>query len=715
MQAGWSRRFHLLALPMAILALTLTQQSDASAPPQGGQRPGPAILHAPPARAPQLENARPWRAAPLLASGTSAYRNGEFLYQDYLYDDYGAGSAYTYPTGSGYHGNAADLVEIRVKLLRDALAVRLTYNSMANPKLVAATLALGTSAQPRQLPYGANTTAPAAVFVTEWGDAGVATNAATGRPLAGHVSVHTDLRRRQVDVRVPFSTFDPRSRSVRMAVGTGLWDRTAHRYLLPQQTADATHPGGSRSGAPSAFFNVGFRYDEPWAGSTSGGPGMWHESQQASALASGDLSPFFADVDFRKLARGTKDDLTGRRGGAPTSGSMSLVFASHFVQGQGRGVNSYGCHQPCPDQVPDYPGQLQPYSAYVPDGPAPKGGWGLVLNLHESGGNYNPGTGLVEPVGDHAHAIVIRPEGRGPSQWYWNAAAADAFEAWADASRRWPLNRTRTYVFGVSMGGYGTYKLGLTYPDLFARAATVVGCVSADTSNVGSPQPSGSGPATNVIPMAASLRHVPLRAYIGAADPVCAVTLQTQLRQTIDALGYRYQWVTEPTSHEGFIGVDYRKIGDFFAGATVVRDPAHISYVVNGAMDQRRFGVEADHVYWISGITLKNRSGESPEGSLDVVSGGLGIGDPLASATQTSAGVEGSWTMLPYVQQSRDWGSAANRPATDTLALIAHNVSRLVIDRQRARLTCGARLQVRTDVPMTITPTGCHRAMSFKP
>src|SRR6266700_5526968 len=55
-------------------------------------RPGPAILYAPPPRAPQLENAPggPWHAKPILISGTTAYREGEFLYQDFLFDDRGA-------------------------------------------------------------------------------------------------------------------------------------------------------------------------------------------------------------------------------------------------------------------------------------------------------------------------------------------------------------------------------------------------------------------------------------------------------------------------------------------------------------------------------------------------------------------------------------------------------------------------------------------------
>src|SRR6266436_5817690 len=55
-----------------------------------GPRPGPDILYAPPAKAPQLENTGPWKAAPILVSGASAYRDGEFLYQDFLDDDHGA-------------------------------------------------------------------------------------------------------------------------------------------------------------------------------------------------------------------------------------------------------------------------------------------------------------------------------------------------------------------------------------------------------------------------------------------------------------------------------------------------------------------------------------------------------------------------------------------------------------------------------------------------
>jgi hypothetical protein len=53
-------------------------------------RPVPAVLYEPLAHAPQLEDAPGgiWHGRPILVSGSSAYRRGEFLYQGYLNDDH---------------------------------------------------------------------------------------------------------------------------------------------------------------------------------------------------------------------------------------------------------------------------------------------------------------------------------------------------------------------------------------------------------------------------------------------------------------------------------------------------------------------------------------------------------------------------------------------------------------------------------------------------
>src|SRR4051812_24713035 len=84
----------LLAGAAATLVLAATT-ADAATPKSlpsvaSGARPGPDLLYAPAANAPQLNNAGVWKAAPILVSGAQAYRAGEFLYQDFLYDDHGA-------------------------------------------------------------------------------------------------------------------------------------------------------------------------------------------------------------------------------------------------------------------------------------------------------------------------------------------------------------------------------------------------------------------------------------------------------------------------------------------------------------------------------------------------------------------------------------------------------------------------------------------------
>src|SRR3954451_21173778 len=127
-----------------------------------GPRPGPDILYDAPATAPQLTNAGIWKAQPILVSGSGAYRSGEYLYQDFLYDDHGAREAfdptdpraagdtfqkpngtYTYPTDRAYASNAADLVELRVRPLSATTAFRITLNTLKDPSLFAFTIALG--------------------------------------------------------------------------------------------------------------------------------------------------------------------------------------------------------------------------------------------------------------------------------------------------------------------------------------------------------------------------------------------------------------------------------------------------------------------------------------------------------------------------------------------------------------------------------------------
>ena len=64
-------------------------------------------------------------------------------------------------------------------------------------------------------------------------------------------------------------------------------------------------------------------------------PAWWRENAQAHALTTGDISQFFANVDFNKLAAQVDDDMPGQPGGVPQTGPIDRILASHFETEQG--------------------------------------------------------------------------------------------------------------------------------------------------------------------------------------------------------------------------------------------------------------------------------------------------------------------------------------------------------------------------------------------
>ncbi len=729
---------------LAALALPGTAIAAGDSLYQGpGPQPGPNILYSAPATAPQLENAGDWNAKPILISGASAYRQGEFLYQDYLYDDHGARGAsrdpgdprisndsfslpngtYTYPTNPAYANNAADLVELRVKPVPSATNFRITLNSLTDPSLVATTIAIGSSPEPRAFPYGANATAPAQFFLTVHGDHADLRRAATGQLVTPAPQVSISLRRRQIRVLVPHQAWNPGEQTVRLAAGVGLWNKSANRYLVPGAAATATRPGGAAGlSSPTAFFNAAFRFNEPWQhvfppNTVVGDPAWWRDRAQGTALAKGDLSPFHADVDFAKLDAGVTDDMHGKPQGVPTSGPMDRILASHFETKQGTDYSTT-CTS-ANDCQGELRGRLQPYAIYVPKKPAPSRGYGLTLLLHSLGAAYNQfaDNRNQSQLGERGPgSIVITPEGRGPDGWYYGHAGADTFEVWADVARHYRLDPGWTSISGYSMGGYGTYKFAAQFPDLFARANPVVGPPGLGVWVPPAP-PQPGGDASNTNRMLASVRNIPFLIWDGTEDELVPVLGATTQAQTFDGLGYRYVY-------DLFTGADHfaLALNDQFAPAAsflgtyrVDRNPAHVTYVVNPKMDFAAAGTVADHAYWLSGLKLRNSSGNAPLGKVDARSDAFGHGDPVKNPTQTKAGAlqGGNLAAMPYVERSKSWGAAPQTTARNVLHLNVHNLAQVTVSTARARLSCHSTLAVTTDGPLTVTLAGCGRTLHF--
>lgn len=710
---------------------------------RSGALPGPALLYADRVVAPPLRNAGPWQARPILVSGATSYRRGEWLYQDFLQDDHGARGVpdpsspydtgthtfspafgtFTYPDDPVYADNAADLVELRVKPLARATAFRVTFNTMKDPARAAFTIALGgEEGASVPWPHGAGVSSPAELFLTWHGD--TAELATTSGPLASPVQglgidVAVDRARHQVEVRVPHALWDPGRRTVRTTIGTGLWDQDAGQYLAPTTgPRSATTPGGgSPSGA--AIVNVGPRLDEPQplvAGATiadtavgaAATTAFWRERQQGTQLALGDVTPFAADVDFGKLHRGVRDDSA-----VPRRGSINRILSSRFSFGQGIDPDtvcfSLGgaaapdgpSYAPAADCTGRFAGPLQAYTVYVPRGPKPAMGWGMTLLMHSLSANHNQyaATRNQSQLGERSGgSVVVTPSGRGPDGFYAGAAEADLFETWADVARHYDLQPRWVAASGYSMGGFGTYRLLARWPDLFGRGFPVVGL-----------------PGT-VSDQLRSLRHNPLMTWTAAEDELVPLPEQRAAVAGLTDAGVRFRsWTFGTADHLTLAANNEYAPGAAFLGhALAARDPRHVTYVVDRREDTRIGGVRADHAWWLSGI--RPADPERP-GTVDARSLATRRGTPAPQDVVPGAGVltGGQDQALAYASEDRGWERAPRRRPRDALRLRATGIERVVVDVRRAGLTCGARVRVATDTPVTVVLAGCDRRVTARP
>jgi poly(3-hydroxybutyrate) depolymerase len=652
-----------------------------------------------------------------MISGATAYRGGEYLYQDWLLDDRGL----TYPSDARYAGNAADIVEVRVRMLAGATAIRITYNTMVDPDAVASTISLGDSAVPYPMPHGAGASARAAVFVTAHGCTGDAVRAIDGRPLAGRVQVRTDHPRRQVEVRIPFSQFDPRGKSVHVGAASGLWHHESGKYLRPDP-------------AKPAFFNAAFRAYGPWVQNT------WMDASQSAALTRGDLSPLHAVIDFESLAQGVRDDTR-----IPRTGPMNRILVSHFEPVQGRGSDNFGtndgldpdlaaaggacsgtqCTSPCelPHCTPAYSQRLQPYSVYVPRNARPASGFGLVVSLHGAGSNYNhfEAGGPADPLltrqmlAEAGHpSIMVMPQARGPNAFYKDLPAADVFEVMADIASYYRLDPRRYVLTGSSMGGYGTYKFGVPYPDLWGAIIPNVPAVGARGSTDAAFLPEAVGPVDPVfLALLKSLRHVPVLATQGLADPLAPVQNTAAEAQTLQRLGYRQDHWWFDGTHEEFRYWVKEAYAHLSRQAQVERSPRHVTYVVNGGFDELpELGMRADHAYWTSGLVLRVPSLQL--GTLDAHSHGAPGTAQTAGPVTSDAGdsINGS---RAYVRQTTTWTPGPQLARRNLLEVTATNVAAMTVHVERAGLGCDADLKIVTDGPLEVTLIGrsCRTVRSF--
>jgi dienelactone hydrolase len=644
-------------------------------------------LTAVPALFPATASDEPWVGRPSLIGGVGRYDAGEWIYNDFVYDDYGADTApggqpnvvslaptsgdMRYPDGDDYRDNAADISEVRVRAVGDDLQVRVELQTLVNP----ATTAL-------------------------W----VNVNDAERVVSASDANAAIDTAANTITFSIPGAAALP---TVRLNIGAGLHDgngalragQAGSAYL----NSGAITTGGSTS---NRLFDLAFnsRALEPRGGA-------WNEDAQSVALAGAQrftLLPFAQAID---------------------TGLLKSAAVTPVPSDPGYYVRLFESRQDIREGVagsfPQYGGRLQPYALWIPDGydaakPNP-----LVLNMHSlsvhhnqyRGGAASPPsyTSFYEQVGDRLDALVITPLGRGPDGWYLDEGLIDTMEVWSDTVGKFSVDADRTVVTGYSMGGYGTYRLSTIMPDSFASAVSVVGPPGNGIwAYPGSPPGGADSPDFTYTQLEAT-RHIPFWITHGVADELVPVLGVRQQAARFGELGHEYRFALHPAEdHLSFAFKDDwgREAAWFESHLTRVENPHDVMLRVRPAswlpdsgpelhalfadlVDE--VGAQPDGGYWVSDVVTSG--GGDVTGVIDLTSGGIARQRAGGTAVGPAPGVDGP---SPYVLTGYDVAYADFETA-DVLSGTLGGVSSLTIDVGRAGLSDDPVLDITADGPVTIT------------
>ena len=199
-------------------------------------------------------------------------------------------------------------------------------------------------------------------------------------------------------------------------------------------------------------------------------------------------------------------------------------------------------------------GRQYPYVVYVPREFDAAHKWPVILFLHGSGERGSDGlrpsqVGLGAAIRfnpSRVPAIVVFPQA--PADTRWIGDPADAAMAALDRSIA-ELNGDpmRTYLTGLSMGGYGTIHLALAHPDRFAALAVVCGGLlphPTTTAVARSPLiPENAEPYSFV---AQSLPKVPIWLFHGADDTVVPPEESRRLHEELKKAGANVRYTEYP-------------------------------------------------------------------------------------------------------------------------------------------------------------------------
>lgn len=177
-----------------------------------------------------------------------------------------------------------------------------------------------------------------------------------------------------------------------------------------------------------------------------------------------------------------------------------------------------------------------PYLLYLPQGYDGQLKWPLILFLHGAGERGSDLQGVLTQglpkrlhQGQDIPFIVVSPQV--PLNETWEHHRHDVMALLDHIQENYPVYNDQIYLTGLSMGGFGTWRYLVWYPDRFAAAAPICG---------------GMPWLVDLSYAVGRIKHIPIWAFHGAKDSIVPVDYTRQMVNALQSVGGDIKYTEYP-------------------------------------------------------------------------------------------------------------------------------------------------------------------------
>jgi predicted peptidase len=210
------------------------------------------------------------------------------------------------------------------------------------------------------------------------------------------------------------------------------------------------------------------------------------------------------------------------------------------------------------DRTISVQGATYKYQVFVPEDWSPKQRWPIILFLHGAGergadGLLQTDVGLPHAVRldrSRFKAVMVIPQCSKNGWWPTPQMEALALAALAAATKEFKGDLKRTYLTGLSMGGYGSWDLAAKYPGKFAAVVPICGGIAVP-EHLKQTRPdlaasSYTDEEKSYQEVANKIAKTPVWIFHGGADDVVPVEGSRKLNAALKAAGGDVRYTEYP-------------------------------------------------------------------------------------------------------------------------------------------------------------------------